>query len=149
MKRLIGVFCLGIFLFAGQAGHAGEVTHGLLSATQVGQDRGFSISGEATMVRISNGTMATTLYASGLAPNTLYHGHVHVLTCAEGAGGHYKNDPNVAGAVEENEIWLDIQTNGSGRGIAVTKSPFYARPEARSIIIHDADKAKIACADLN
>jgi hypothetical protein len=148
MRAIIFFSCIFVVALLPGFSWAGTVTQGKLASTAAGTDRGYDISGQATMVRQVAGNTHTALVVKGLKPNSDYHAHVHVLPCADGAGGHYKNDPN-GPADETNEIHFDFTTNANGVGEAVTQSEFYARPEAQTIIVHDPDKTKIGCADLN
>jgi hypothetical protein len=74
---------------------------------------------------------------------------VHNAPCAVGnGGGHYQHV--VGGPVDvANEIWPGFTTNASGHGNGHAANDFWARPEAQSVVIHDTDGARIACADLH
>jgi hypothetical protein len=88
------------------------------------------------------------VHAAGLAPNTAYPVHVHNSPCGvNNAGGHYQH---VLGGVVDryNEIWPGFTTNRAGLGNGNAEHAFRARPEAQSVVIHDTDGARIACADL-
>lgn len=47
-----------------------------------------------------------------------------------------------------NEIWPEFTTNADGIGNGNARVDMTAGPDAVSIVVHDADLAKIACADL-
>lgn len=99
-----------------------------------------SLSGE-TRVRVS---------AAGLDPNLEYMVHVHALPCSTNdGGGHYKIDRDETATVEENELWLSLETDAEGVGSVTETFEHTARADARSIVIHDPeDSAKLACIDL-
>jgi hypothetical protein len=73
---------------------------------------------------------------------------VHNKACSDSnGGGHYQNV--VGGAVDSsNEIWPAFTTNAAGIGNGWATHAFYARPVAQSVVIHDTDGKRIACADL-
>lgn len=111
------------------------------------------MAGRAVMERDDGKTM-TTVSAWNLRANATYKAHVHLLPCADGAGGHYMNDVN--GAVDAvNEIWPIFTTDASGRGYAEVTNNFIARDTAASVVIHDTPNAsegsgdKMLCANLN
>jgi Cu/Zn superoxide dismutase len=125
-------------------------TTGTAQTMASGTSAGLTISGTATMSRTLAGITQVTLNASGLAASTDYAAHVHSLPCSvQDGGGHYKFDPSVADPVETNEIWLKISTDASGAGTDSVWVNHTARGEAQSIVIHDADKNRLACYDLN
>ncbi len=133
-----------------RASWPGISTTGTAQTMASGTSAGLSISGSATMSRTLAGVTQVSLSASGLAPNTDYGAHVHSLPCSvQDGGGHYKFDPAVADPVETNEIWLKISTDASGAGTDDVWVLHTARGEAQSIVIHDADKNRLACYDLN
>jgi Cu-Zn family superoxide dismutase len=156
MKSLIPTLAatvvLGVTMATGaaEAGSAAEVTHGRFQTTTIGAERGFDITGRATMVRSDTGGGRTLVVsvARGLEPGTTYGSHVHNAPCSAGGGGHYQHV--VGGAVDDvNEMWpvLHAQTSGVAHGMA--EHGHRARPEAQSIVIHDpSDGARIACLDL-
>lgn len=122
---------------------------GGMVGTEVGITRFPNIFGSGKMERLASGDTKVTMAMSGLAPNTSYTAHVHDRPChIAGGGGHYKIDYSVAAAIESNEIWVRITTDAAGAGTGVTTSKHLARPEAYSIVIHDADTARLACVDL-
>jgi Cu-Zn family superoxide dismutase len=101
-----------------------------------------------------DGTTTVTLDASGLLPNRGYAAHAHVNPCGEtgaDAGPHFQNtvdpaatpeapstDPAYANA--QNEVWLDLHTDGSGAGQATAELPFaFGTRAPRSVVIHDAE----------
>ena len=128
---------------------AGEtlVTSGQFAAFATSSDPG--ITGQATMIRTADGKTIVNVTVRGLAPDTTYGSHVHAFACAENfAGGHYKHDLT-GPASPPNEIWPALSTNAAGVGSGKATAPWYARPEARSVVIHAPGGAKIACADLS
>lgn len=84
-----------------------------------------------------------------LAADRTYGAHVHTKPCGKlpaDAGPHYQNEPDPkqpsvdpAYANPENEVWLDVRTNGDGsaRSIAVVDWRF-REGGARSVVLHEA-----------
>ena len=114
-----------------------------------GIGRGYEISGHATMTRTADGKTIVSTHARGLGANTTYGVHVHNKACGDSdGGGQYQNV--VGGPVDAfNEIWPAFTTNGAGNGNGRAVHAFTARPEAQSVVIHDTDGNRIACADLD
>jgi hypothetical protein len=127
---------------------AAQVTSGEFQTFAAGIERNYDISGLAQMVRTADGRTLTQVQAWGLAPSTTYPVHVHNAPCTvNNGGGHYQDV--VGGSVDNvNEIWPGFTTNASGHGNGYAVNDFTARPEAQSVVIHDTDGARIACADL-
>lgn len=125
-----------------------QVTNGELQTFSAGVERDYDISGRARMVRTADGRTLTSVQAWGLAPGTTYPVHVHNAPCnVNNGGGHYQDV--VGGPVDSvNEIWPGFTTDASGHGNGKAANNFTARPEAQSVVIHDTDGARIACADL-
>jgi hypothetical protein len=126
-----------------------QVTNGEFQTFAAGQDRGYDISGRAQMVRTADGRTLTSVQVWGLAPVTTYPVHVHNTPCGvNSGGGHYQN---VTGGPVDivNEIWPGFTTNDTGHGQGFAANAFTARPEAQSVVVHDTDGARIACADLH
>lgn len=122
---------------------------GSMGPTQEGYSRGFTINGSISVQSNQRNTASTArISVQGLESNTLYMGHVHNLSCVQGGGGHYKDNVNVAGAQENNELWFRVNTDQNGFGVSVDEKPFGLRDDAVSVIIHDKDGARIACGDL-
>lgn len=115
-----------------------------------GSSAGLTVTGNATMSRTLAGITQVTLSAAGLAADSEYGVHVHALPCSvsEG-GGHYKFDKAVADPVETNEIWLKLTTDGAGNATDTAWVNHLARSDAQALVIHDADKNKVACIDLD
>jgi len=151
-RRLATIVLLSLAVIITGTGAAvassAQVTKGEVQTFAVGLTRGYDISGRAQMVRTADGRTLTFAEVYGLAPNTTYPAHVHNAPCAVNfAGGHYQNVPG--GPVNDiNEIWLGFTTNASGHGNGHATNDFSARPEAQSVVVHDVDGARIACADL-
>lgn len=127
-----------------------EVTSGRFRATALGEERGHDVRGGAVMIRndADGGRTIVVSVVRGLDPDTTYGSHVHDAPCAAGGGGHYQHE--VGGDVDPvNEIWPTIRTNAHGNGRGVATHEHRARPDARSIVIHDpSDGGRIACLDL-
>ncbi len=123
-------------------------TSGHFVTTSDGLQRGLSLQGNALMARSTKST-EVSLQIFGLPQGGQFMSHVHNLPCGTQAGGsHYKIDPAVTDAQEANEIWFTLSTSTNGYAIGVKKIASVARPEAQSIVIHDTDGVRIACADL-
>lgn len=126
------------------------VTKGSFVTYATGLDRGYDISGHATMVRAPGGRTIVTTHVRGygIFPNTQYGSHVHKQACSDSnGGGHYQDEEG--GAVDNvNEIWPILMTNSHGIGNGYAMNHFIAREEAQSVVVHDTDGARIACADL-
>lgn len=131
------------------AASGAQVTQGDFQTFATGLDRGYDISGRAQMVRTADGRTLTSIQARGLAPGTTYPAHVHNAPCeVNNGGGHYQN--TTGGPADNiNEIWPGFTTNASGQGNGHATNNFTARPEAQSVVIHDMDGARIACANLD
>jgi len=127
---------------------SGEVAHGDFHTFADGVGRGYDIGGHTRMTRTGSGKTLVSTHATGLAANTSYGVHVHNKACNDAnGGGHYQNVPG--GPVDAyKEIWPRFTTDSDGVGNGKAVHAFYARPEAQAVVIHDADGARIACADL-
>jgi hypothetical protein len=143
------VSLLVVLLSAAAASAAGmQVTNGDLQTFASGLERGYDISGRAQLVRTADGRTLAVVEAWGLAPNTAYPVHVHNAPCdVNNGGGHYQD---VVGGPSDavNEIWPGFTTNADGHGNSHAANDFTARPEAQTVVVHDPDGARIACADL-
>jgi hypothetical protein len=131
------------------AANGAQVTSGAFQTYAAGLERGYDITGFAQMVRTANKHTLTFIQVWGLAPYTTCPVHVHNLPCEiNDGGGHYQD---VVGSPVDNvnEIWPGFTTNVVGHGIGYAANDFIARPEAQSVVIHDGDGARIACANLD
>jgi hypothetical protein len=130
------------------AADGAQITVGELHTFAAGLDRGYHISGQVQMVRTASGRTLTSVQAWDLAASMTYPAHVHNAPCAvNNGGGHYQHV--IGGPADDvNEIWPGFTTNASGHGNGHAANDFTARPEAQSVVIHDSDGARIACADL-
>ncbi len=148
MTAAITVLTAGILTPIAASASGAEVTTGAFKTYASGLSRSYEITGNAHMVRVPSGKTIVDIQVFGLAPNTAYGVHVHNKACSDSnGGGHYMHDP--AGPIDSvNEIWPGFTTNASGVGNGFATNNFIARPEAQSIVVHDTDKARIACADL-
>jgi superoxide dismutase, Cu-Zn family len=101
--------------------------------------------GAATEVRLE---------VEGLLPNRGYAAHAHVNACGptgDAAGPHFQNQVDPAAAPgkpstdpayanPQNEIWLDLRTDGDGDGEARAEVPFVFSDRApASVVIHEAE----------
>lgn len=90
----------------------------------------------------------------GLLPNRGYAAHAHANPCGptgDAAGPHFQNqvDPaagpgkpstDPAYANPQNEIWLDLRTDGNGGGEARAEVPFAFTGRApASVVVHEAE----------
>ncbi len=125
-----------------------QISKGKFNTYASGLARAYDISGNAMMIKTPAGSTIVEIMVRGLFPNTAYGVHVHNKPCTDAnGGGHYQHV--VGGAVDAvNEIWPGFTTNETGIGVGFAKNDFHAGPDAVSIVIHDTDKARIACADL-
>jgi Cu-Zn family superoxide dismutase len=100
------------------------------------------------------GTTAVRLEVTGLLPDRGYAAHAHVNACGptgDAAGPHFQNqlDPAAAPgrpstdpafANPQNEIWLDLRTDGEGDGESTAEVPFvFADRAPASVVIHEAE----------
>ncbi|OLT19494.1 hypothetical protein BJF78_36145 [Pseudonocardia sp. CNS-139] len=98
--------------------------------------------------RSGEGSTTVRLAVSGLVPDRRYGAHVHANACGarpEEAGPHFQYtvdpvqpsvDPRFANP--QNEVWLDLTTDGSGAGSAVSAVAweFPADRRAGSVVVH-------------
>jgi hypothetical protein len=143
------VFLMAVGLTIPALAASGEVTSGEFQTFAAGNGRGYEISGKAHMTRSADGKTIVSVHVKGLAPKTAYGVHVHNKACGDAnGGGHYQEV--VGGPVDAyNEIWPLITTNSAGIGNGKAIHAFRARPEAQSVVVHDTDGARLACADLD
>jgi len=100
------------------------------------------------------GVTEVQLDVDGLLPNRGYAAHAHVNACGptgDAAGPHFQNQVDPAAAPgkpstdpayanPQNEIWLDLRTDGDGAGEARAEVPFAFTDRAPgSIVIHEAE----------
>jgi Cu-Zn family superoxide dismutase len=94
------------------------------------------------------------LAVEGLLPDRGYAAHAHANPCGasgDAAGPHFQNRPDPAAAPgkpstdpayanPQNEIWLDLRTDGDGNGGSTTEVPFVFGDRApASIVLHAAE----------
>jgi Cu-Zn family superoxide dismutase len=99
------------------------------------------------------------LDVDGLLPNRGYAAHAHVNACGptgDAAGPHFQNLPDPAAgpgkpsvdpayANPQNEIWLDLRTDGNGDGESRVEVPFAFTGRApASVVIHEAEATATA-----
>ena len=100
------------------------------------------------------GTTAVQLEVAGLLPGRGYAAHAHVNACGptgDAAGPHFQNQVDPAAAPgrpstdpafanPQNEIWLDLRTDGEGDGESTAEVPFvFADRAPASVVIHEAE----------
>lgn len=98
-----------------------------------------------------------TLSVRGLAADRAFDAHVHTRPCGDrpqDAGPRYQHVKGAAKADPRNGVRLDLATDGSGDGEAVSEVGWrFRKREARSLVIHEpgrggADRAagsRLAC----
>lgn len=110
----------------------------------------------AQVVATPSGRTVMTLHVSGLDEHRTYGAHAHEAPCALSGGAHFVGDPDAA-TVEEQEIWLDVRTNGSGSGTSTATRSWAISSDGRpaSVIVHaEPTKAdgkagdKLGCIDI-
>jgi superoxide dismutase, Cu-Zn family len=153
-------------------GTAADTSHAVQVSATFGSGAGTAVTYDPNLVPVgaqgtvdavsgSTGT-SVTLTVRGLLPGRSYGAHAHTEPCGvtgAAAGPHYQNtvdpvqpsvDPQYANP--DNEIWLDLTTDGDGTGTAHAAASwdFGAQRRAHSVIIHamptatDAGKAGTA-----
>lgn len=140
---------MGVSVIAGAAGAGSrvQVERGWLSEYGVGAERGYDIRGPVRL-KVGEDWTKVRVNVKGLAPDATYSSHLHESACSMAAGGgHYKDDPEGA-VTPPNELWLSFETNSRGNAHDASMAPWAVRDGDRSVVIHDADGARIACADL-
>ena len=100
------------------------------------------------------GSTAVRLDVAGLLPSRGYAAHAHVKPCGptgDVAGPHFQNQVDPAAAPgkpstdpayanPQNEIWLDLRTDGNGDGESRVEVPFtFTDRVPASIVIHEAE----------
>ena len=105
------------------------------------------------------GSTEIRLDVDGLLPNRGYAAHAHVNACGptgDAAGPHFQNQVDPAAAPgkpstdpayanPQNEIWLDLRTDGDGDGESRAEVPFVFTGRApASVIIHEAEATATA-----
>jgi Cu-Zn family superoxide dismutase len=127
--------------------------------TEGGDDNAFTYNEAAVPVGSSvnvgseeqDGHTTITFSATGLAPNRDFGVHVHTRTCGReplDSGPHYQNDVDPAATPEapssdpayanpQNEIWLDVTTDGNGDAQSSTAVSWeFRHDEANSVVLH-------------
>ncbi len=123
-------------------------------ATAVAYDPALVPAGATATVTLTPAGTATTvrLAVTGLQPGRAYGAHLHVKPCGatgDAAGPHYQHHPDPAASASppsvdpsyanpQNEVWLDLTTDGSGTATTTAAQPWTFDPAhaPRSLIIH-------------
>lgn len=137
------------------AGSSAQVTRGRFEPLDV--DEG--ITGHAKMVRTGDGRTKISVQVGGLQPGATYPSHVHNQACDDDRGGGHYQDQVGGDTTPPNELWpssdpmdpaAGLIANGAGNASGHGTAPWVARPEARSVVIHQTGNPaiRIACADL-
>jgi Cu-Zn family superoxide dismutase len=107
----------------------------------------------------ADGATRVNLQVQGILPNRGYAVHAHARACGptgDAAGPHYQHEVDPAATPEQpstdpayanpqNEIWLDLRTDGAGNAEASTEVPFVFTDRApTSIVIHAAEATATA-----
>jgi Cu-Zn family superoxide dismutase len=93
--------------------------------------------------RVTNGTMTVRVEVEGVQSGHTFGVHVHTAPCTadpDDAGGHYQNRPGEEPwrANPDNEVWLDLTADASGRGAVEARQEWVFRDgEARSVVLHE------------
>lgn len=97
-----------------------------------------------------------TLSVKGLPANKTFGAHLHAAACADNkGGGHYQHSGTAVN--EDNEVWLDLTTDASGRARVLSRKEYaVAAEKAKSVVVHAnaTDPAtgkagdKLACVDV-
>jgi Cu-Zn family superoxide dismutase len=146
---------------AGSVETASPLAEGVLAPPERAQNAftyNPALAPEGATVAVSadadGGTTAVELEVDGLLPNRGYAAHAHAAACGatgDAAGPHFQNqvDPaagpgkpstDPAYANPQNEIWLDLRTDGGGDGEATAEVPFAFGDRApASVVIHEAE----------
>lgn len=113
-------------------------------------DAGLSdANARATMWRTLDGETEVSVELVGFAADTPYEIHVHHLPCEVSlGGGHYKFDESVTEEIEDNEIWLNLTTDGDGSGERAVTVAHLSRPEAQSVVVHEVGGLRLGCIQL-
>lgn len=162
VKSLVAMGALAAVLLPGSPAEA-SASVGRFSNLPAADALGLEIDGVALLRRSAHGTTGLVVLR-GIEPGRVYAAHLHNQPCALGAGGtHYKHDMTGVGA-PPNELWFSSSDDptegvrahhraGVARGDGAVD--WVARPEARSVVIHQIVPAtgtsggpKLACADL-
>lgn len=107
----------------------------------------------------ADGATQIRMQVQGLQPDRGYAAHAHARACGptgDAAGPHFQNvvDPaanpqqpstDPAFANPQNEVWLDLRTDGDGNGEVSTEVPFvFADRAPASVVIHQHEATATA-----
>ena len=104
------------------------------------------VTGTATMTRTLHGTTEVEVLVEGMPANTFAPVHVHVGSCAERGGDHFQFEPG-GSVMPPNEIHPRFTSDAAGVGRGTMTAFAIAGNEARSVVIHDPNGVKVACAE--
>lgn len=106
----------------------------------------------AELQRFPTGETSVTLGLHAYSLHAAYPVCVHTLPCTIEAGGAvYEIDPTVAEIIESNEVcWVsDMAQQPGGYWSTTLPVPHVLRAEARSLVLYESSKVKLACFDLD
>ena len=106
------------------------------------------VTGTATMVRTIHGTTEVEVLVEGMPANTFAPVHVHVGSCEEAGGDHFQFVPG-GSMMPPNEIHPRFTSDAVGVGRGTDTAFAIAGNDARSVVIHDPDGNKVACAEFD
>jgi Cu-Zn family superoxide dismutase len=141
---------------SGQTGAEGVLAPPDRATTAVTYNPALAPDGATITVGVDarSGSTEVRLDVGGLLPSRGYAAHAHVNPCGptgDVAGPHFQNrvDPAAAPgkpstdpayANPQNEIWLDLHTDGAGAGGSRVEVPFtFTNRAPASVVIHEAE----------
>ena len=106
------------------------------------------VTGTATMVRTIHGTTEVEVLVEGMPANTFAPVHLHVDSCDVAGGDHFQFVPG-GSMMPPNEIHPRFTSDAVGVGRGTDTAFAIAGNDARSVVIHDPDGNKVACAEFD
>ena len=123
-----------------------EGSFAVLETRPAGYD---DVTGTAVLARHDGGT-TVTIRLEGLKPDVAFISHVHVGTCDELGGDHYRFDPD-GSDMPPNEIHLAFDSGSDGSGFMTAENDQTVDEQAVSVVVHPLELLdnKIACAEFD